>query len=100
MSMESYNIAGTILQQLGGPRFAMMTGSKKFTANPAGVFFYVGRNSKGVNYCRIELVSDLYNIEYGFIRSGRVTVKSTSEGVYADQLQADFTRNTGLDTHL
>ena len=94
-------IASTILAQLGGNRFIAMTGARNLSAVADGLCFSVGRNSEGVNYCRINLTpADLYNVEYGFIRGGNIKVKATSEGLYADQLQADFTRNTGLDTHL
>lgn len=94
-------IANTILAQLGGNRFIAMTGARNLSAVANGLYFSVGRNSKGVNYCRINLTpADLYNVEYGFIRGGSTTVKGSSEGLYADQLQDDFTRATGLDTHL
>jgi hypothetical protein len=92
-------IARTILSQLGGNRFAVMTGSKKFTPNESGLFFYVGRNSKAINYCRVTLTgADLYDVEYGFVRNCKVNVKATSQGLYADQLQGDFTEKTGLYT--
>lgn len=95
------DIANTILAQLGGNRFRAMTGSRDFAAVERGLQFKVGKNSFGVNFCRIRLNgADTYDVEYGFLRSGRVTVKASSEGVYFDQLQADFTRNTGMYTRL
>lgn len=95
------SIANTILAQLGGNRFRAMTGSRDFVAVERGIQFKVGRNGFGVNFCRIHLnAADTYDVEYGFLRSGRVTVKASSEGVYFDQLQADFTRNTGMYTRL
>lgn len=94
-------IANTIIEQLGGRRFAVMTGSKQFVAVDKGVAFKVGRNSCGINYVIIRLNSlDLYDVDYGFMRSGKFNGKAHTDHLYADQLQEDFTRHTGLDTRL
>lgn len=101
MSQRNLDIAKTIIAQLGGGKFQIMTGSKGFVAIDNGVQFSVGRNGKSINFCRIVLNGrDLYDIEYGFLRSGKLNVKATSEDVYGDQLQQDFTDATGLYTRL
>lgn len=97
MSQRDVEIANTILAQLGGNMFRMMTGSKDFTAIESGIQFKVGRNSKSVNFCRIILnASDTYDVEYGLLRSGKFYVNAHSDGIYCDQLREDFTRSTGL----
>jgi hypothetical protein len=101
MSQRDVNIANTILQHLGGNRFRAMTGSKDFAAIESGIQFKVGRNSKSINFCRIRLNGrDLYDAEYGFMRSGKFHATKFSDDLYFDQLQADFTENTGLYTRL
>ena len=86
--------AGEMLKQLGGNRFIMMTG------------FKIGRNSKGVNFVRIDLKNDLYNMEFIQLRKKRgsmdvnMKVLKRVKGVYADQLQSVFTKHTGMYTSL
>ena len=100
--------AKVLLKQLGGNRFIMMTGAKNFGLGPKGMGFKIGRNSKKINYIRIDLDrgKDLYNME--FIRMARkkgelsptMKVVKKIKGVYADQLQKMFTKYTGMYTSL
>ena len=93
--------AGELLKQLGGNRFIAMTGAKNFTVGPKGAGFKIGKNSKGINYVRIDLDGrDLYNMEFIQLRGGNIKIKSKEEGVYADQLRKVFTQHTGLYTSL
>lgn len=93
--------AGELLKQLGGNKFIAMTGAKNFTVGPKGAGFKIGKNSKGINYVRIDLDGrDLYNMEFIQLRGGNIKVKSKEEGVYADQLRKVFTQHTGLYTSL
>ena len=94
------NQAGEMLKQLGGRKFIMMTGAKNFAVGPKGASFKIGRNSKNVNYVRIDLKNDLYDMEFIQMRAGKLKVKSKEKGVYADQLQKMFTKNTGMYTSL
>ena len=48
-------VAKTILSQLGGNIFVMMTGSKNLTAGKDSLSFKVGKNSTKVNYVKITL---------------------------------------------
>jgi|TARA_B100001758_G_scaffold224387_1_gene215714 hypothetical protein len=93
--------AGEMLKQLGGNKFIAMTGAKNFALGPKGAGFKIGRNSKGINYVRIDLKSnDLYDMEFIQMRAGNLKVKSKVKGVYNDQLQKMFTKHTGMYTSL
>lgn len=100
-------VANTILDQLGGRRFAMMTGAKNFTAlkNDSGLQFQLpgggGFTKNGINVVKITLTpEDLYDVEYAKIRKGSYSVVHKSEGIYAEDLTDDFVENTGLHTRL
>ena len=90
-----------VIKQLGGGRFIAMTGAKDFFIGPKGVVFKIGRNSKGVNYVRINLNSmDTYDIEFLQVRKLKEKVKSKANGVYAEDLRNAFEQHTGLRTSL
>lgn len=98
-------IAKTILQQLGGNKFTVMTGAKNYVAQQDGLSFRLPGNAKykgkTVNYVKITLTPmDLYDVEFGYIRGMKYTVLNTVEGIYFDMLADTFERNTGLYTHL
>jgi hypothetical protein len=98
----SNQIAQTILQQLGGNKFLVMTGAKKLTAYDNALGFKIGRNKAKCNWVKIVLTSmDDYNMEfYRFdVRTG-LTKLHTYEGVYFDMLQELFTEYTGMYTRL
>jgi hypothetical protein len=94
-------VAETILRQLGGRRFAVMTGSKNFIDGGDSLSMKLTRNQSGANYLRITLTpADEYKME--FIKAnakGMKTIKEL-EGVYCDQLQNIFTDVTGMYTRL
>eukprot|EP01049_Picozoa_sp_SAG25_P003291 SAG25_NODE_188_length_12354_cov_23.716116_13_plen_97_part_00 len=93
------NVAQTILSQLGGNRFAMMTGSKNFVAGQNTLSMKLSRNGSGGNYLRITLTpADVYKMEFISIRGMKMTTKKEFENVYCDQLQSIFTEATGLYT--
>jgi hypothetical protein len=90
-----------IIDQLGGRQFVRMTGAKDFFIGPKGMVFKIGRNSKSVNYIRINLNSmDTYDVEFLSVRNYKEKVKSKAKGVYADTLRDTFEQNTGLRTSL
>lgn len=99
-------IAATILAQLGGKRFVAMTGAKNFIAWDKGVKFNLPKKphyaKNAISIVTVTLMeSDTYRMCF-YKTVGKYlteTVKDLS-GVYADQLQEIFTRETGLDTHL
>ena len=92
--------AAETLKQLGGNKFIAMTGAKNFGFGSKGMVFKIGRNSKGVNYVRIDLRNDLYDMEFIQMRAGKEKIKSKIKGVYNDQLQKIFTKHTGMYTRL
>lgn len=110
------NIASTILAQLGGKRFIVMTGAKDFIGLEDGLRFSIGRNASKTNRIEIKLNgSDLYDMEFikyspahlkvdhkrglaDWVDEKRVTVKEFND-VYFDQLQDLFTDVTGMYTH-
>ncbi len=94
-------VAKTILEQLGGHMFIVMTGSKNFVGSETGLSFKVGRNSKGITHVRINLnAMDTYDVEFLKIRKLDPKVAAYREGIYFDQLQSLFTEETGLYTRL
>lgn len=100
------NTAQTIFSQLGGNRFAVMTGAKNLMSHgDAGLSFQLQRTPHytrdGINYAKITLNElDLYDMEFGRIHGLKYTVKRTLSGVYAEDLCRIFSDVTGLDTHL
>ena len=51
-------IAKTIIQQLGGNKFVVMTGAKNFVAINNGIKFNIGRNASRANLVKIILFGD------------------------------------------
>lgn len=99
---NTLQVANTIRQQLGGNRFAAMTGAKNFMGSPDSLTFALPANfaKDGINRVRIVLVGDLYAVEFFKIRGTKVQLISEACAVYADQLAALFTSRTGLNTSL
>lgn len=123
-------VSKTILSQLGGNRFIVMTGAKDFVAIDNGLKFRIGRNKSKANVVRIILdPDDTYTMEFWSIREVNVykimmkcmekglsneemndkikdaEAKSNMKlkeynGLYFDQLQEFFTEYTGLYTRL
>jgi hypothetical protein len=97
--MSDMTVANTILQQLGGRRFMVMTGSKHFVGSENSLSFKVGSNDKRVTHVRVTLLpSDTYKVEALKIRNLVVTVADEADGIYCDVLADVFTRMTGLYT--
>jgi hypothetical protein len=98
-------VAQTILAQLGGNRFIAMTGARNLVSDAhcgrGSLSFKVGRNERGVTHVRITLQSnDLYRVESLKVRGLNIATVADVSGVYADQLRATFTAQTGLATSL
>lgn len=108
-------IASTILQQLGGGRFLLMTGTKDLIAIENGLKMTLARNGSKANRLEITLNgADLYDIKfYHFTpwrfstRGGqfreypeKITVIKEYKNCYCDQLQELFTNVTGMYTRL
>ena len=93
-------MAGETLKQLGGRRFMAMTGAKPLAVGTDGMVMKIGRNSKGVNYLRIDLKGDLYTMEFIRMRGTSRKVVKKVTGVYADMLGKIFTKYTGMNVRL
>jgi len=101
----SNQVANTILEQLGGRRFQVMTGAKNFVGSESGLSFRLpgagGFTKHGINVVSIELTpADTYVMLFSRLRAGVLTVLAEHHDVYFDSLQEIFTRETGLVTHL
>ena len=106
-------VANTILKQLGGNRFKVMTGSYNFVAGENALHMRLRRNKTSANVLIITLNSkDLYTMEFKRITSGRFNSKTMTvskptnktiekfEDIYFDQLEDIFTQVTSLYTKL
>lgn len=99
-------IAQTILEQIGGRRFAVMTGSKNFTDLGNGLLMSLVKNTTSANRLEIiyDEVTDLYNMRFYRKTFSKKTFESKTkdiakyEGVYFDMLEYIFTEETGLYT--
>jgi hypothetical protein len=100
---DNKQIAKTILEQLGGNKFRVMTGAKNFIAIDSGLGFSIpgggGFAKSGINVVKVILTpADLYDMEFMRSRGGTVTTVEKFEGLFFDQLQPLFTQATGLRT--
>ena len=101
-----YMIAKTILEQIGGRRFAAMTGSKDFIDMGNGLRMSLARNKTSAN--RLDIIydggADLDNMRFYRKTFSKKTFEcktkdiETHEGIYCDMLEEMFTMVTGLYT--
>jgi hypothetical protein len=103
--MKTLQVAQTILDQLGGRRFTVMTGARKFVGGDDYLTFRLpgagGYCKDSINCVRITLTPmDDYTMEFMRIRGTKVKEVRTAGGVYCNQLQTVFTDATGLATSL
>ena len=100
--MSNMTVAKTILEQLRGNKFRVMTGAKSFMGFADGLAMKIGRNSSNSNYLKITLnAMDLYDMEFAKVtRMGeKKSVKEYSD-VYNDMLTEIFESHTGMYTKL
>ena len=102
---EAQQIAVTILKQLGGKQFEILTGAENFAVatddkGNKGLSFTIPRsnNIRGIQIYLNGL--DLYNMNFIKIHGDKFEVLHSLENVYCDQLQEIFTEKTGLHTRL
>ncbi len=102
-------IANEIWRQLGGRRFAVMTGAKNVTWSELDGIVTLefrlpgsgGFTKDGINRVRVRLdASDTYTVTFQRVRG--TTIKNVAEvdDIYADNLRDVFERHTGLRTSL
>ena len=92
-------IAKTILEQIGGRRFAAMTGSKDFIDMGNGLRMSLARNKTSAN--RLDIIydagADLYNMRFYRRTFSKKTFEcktkdiESHEGIYCDMLEEMFT---------
>ena len=104
--MTNQQIALEIMKQLGGNKFAAMTGACNIVAIEKGVQFKF-KGSKVANCLVVKLgdtflTSDLYTMEFWKVnaRQGTCEMVKSFDGLYCDQIESTFSEVTGLATSL
>ena len=100
--MSNLKVAETILSQLGGNKFRVMTGAKNFGGTEDSLSMRIGRNSSNSNYLKITLNAwDLYDMKFCKL-TRKFEEKSVTEyeNIYNDMLTDQFTAHTGMYTSL
>ena len=96
------NVAKTILEQLGGNKFATMTGAKNFVDCGDALSMRIGRNKTSSNYLKITLnMMDLYDVRFSRVslKGGERSVTEYNN-IFNDQLVEVFEKHTGMYTKL
>ena len=97
------SVAKTILKQLGGNKFAVMTGAKNFVDCGDALSMRIGRNKTSSNYyLKITLnMMDLYDVRFSRV-SPKGGERSVTEynNIFNDQLVEVFEKHTGMYTKL
>ena len=96
------SVAKTILEQLGGNQFCMMTGAKNLVDCGDALAMKIGRNKTNSNYLKITLnMMDLYDVRFSRV-SPMGGERSVTEynNVYNDSLVDVFEKHTGMYTSL
>ena len=96
------SVAKTILSQLGGNKFRVMTGAKNFLDHGDALSMRFGRNSSNSNYLKVTLnTSDLYDLRFSKVtKMGEEKSIKTYHDIYCDTLVDTFTFHTGMYTKL
>jgi hypothetical protein len=102
---ERQKIAHTIFSQLGGHKFAVMTGARNMVALDSGLQFQLsgggGYTKNGINFVTVILdPSDTYTIRFQRLRMPNLKTVAEYSDIYADQLRPIFETETGLRTSL
>lgn len=102
--MTDMTVANTILEQLGGARFRLMTGANTFVSSEKSLQMKLPRSTQnGATHLKITLNgADLYDMAWMRWNSQtlEMAVIETDEGIYDEMLQDVFTTRTGLFTSL
>lgn len=102
LKLNKMQVAQTILNQLGGNKFIVMTGSKNFVASENYLRMNLTKNKAKAKWLKITLNGkDLYDMHFFTAdKECNITTKVKFEDVYFDQLQSLFIKATGLYTSL
>ena len=101
--MTTQSIAQTILSQLGGNKFLVMTGAKNLCGHPDALSFKISstmtRNKS--NYVKVTLNSnDLYDVTFNKIVKFNIKEISKHNDIFCEDLESLFQEETGLATRL
>lgn len=89
--------AQTIINQLGGNKFASMTNAYFMTSNDSVVVKFQG--SQVSNCMTVTLNSDdTYSVKFDKVRGLNLKTVKEMTGVFAEDIQSIFTQVTGLKT--
>ena len=96
------SVANEIYRQLGGNKFAVMTGAKNFIDLENGIRMKIGRNKTNHNWMEVTLNSlDLYDVAFAKLtKLGERKSLKEYKNVYNDSLVGLFERHTGMYTKL
>ena len=96
------SIANEIYRQLGGNKFAVMTGAKNFIDIENGIRMKIGRNKTNHNWREVTLNSlDLYDVAFAKLtKLGERKSLKEYKNVYNDSLVELFETHTGMYTKL
>lgn len=93
-------VANTILAQLGGRVFTMVTGAKNLVGGEDFLSFRIPASKDKINYVKVTLNSmDTYDVEFGRVWGTNYSVIATADGIYNDMLVSTFEQTTGLYAH-
>jgi hypothetical protein len=103
--MSDIRVANTILEQLGGNHFKVMTGASKFIFTDNSLMIRLpgggGFCKSGINKVVITLMpSDTYKVDFYRMRGHAIKLIESCEDIYCDALVPCFERVTGLRTSL
>lgn len=96
------SVANEIYRQLGGNKFAVMTGAKNFIDLENGIRMKIGRNKTNHNWMEVTLNSlDLYDVAFAKLtKLGERKSLKEYKNVYNDSLVELFETHTGMYTKL
>ena len=96
----------TIIEQLGGNKFFVMTGSKPqykdISTDSPLIALKLTKNNSKANYLTIQYIrsTDLYKMEFIKMNIKERKIVSSYDNIYSDQLTEIFESETGLRTTL
>ena len=95
------SMAETLLQQLRGKRFSVMTGAHTFSGSANALSFRLPPCRDRINGVHIAYQpNDLYTVEFLRLRASEREVVKTVEDIGSENLCRIFTETTGLYLHL
>lgn len=95
-------IGTTILEQLGGNRFQVMTGARAAYTFAEGIQFTLPRNASKANRFRVTLdaATDTYSLKFWKLTKTKIVEVAAFDLVHVSELRSIFERVTGLATSL